>query len=264
MNQPQNPYPNQPIQPQPQQPVQSPSQHQPPQPQTLYQGANPQQLPTGYKRDEQMAKNQDVLQQKQEEFAKDAGLGKINAESFREDREILGLVTTGNLDIPGALPDYVYKWVQYRIPKDSPTMKTREAMTLRVKVRTSAGHVEYVHCWEPVLHDMPECPDLRNKDAEGKRTIGDVMLFRCKRDVHAMIEMEERKMNKRRNASVEDGMINTANMINQRAGKTLVFGGMETYEQHRGGDGVVNSRVKELQLEEQLKSGTVPGLEIGR
>ena len=239
---------------QPLQPQQPPA---PPQP--VYQGANPQQIPAGYKREEQQAKNHDVLQQKVEEMSTAGGVESLNPKALKEDREILGLIVEGNLDIPGALSEYVYKWVQCRIPKDSPGMKVREALTMRMKVRSPAGQVQIIPCWERVTGDMPECPDL--KDAEGSRVLGDTLLVRCKRDVYALIQEQERKLNKQRAASAEVSMVDTAQMINQKAGRPLIFGGVDTYDQ-RFGEGETNSRVRELN--QQLKDGSVPGLDIRR
>ncbi len=245
---------------QPQQPLQQPQQpKQPPVQQPVYQGPNPQQIPAGYKREEQMAKNHDVLQQKVEEMSTAGGIASVNPKAFQEEREILGLIVEGNLDIPGAVAGYVYKWVQCRIPKDSPGMKVREALTMRIKVRSPAGQVQIVPCWERVTGDMPECPDL--KDAEGSRVLGDTLLVRCKVDVYNLIRDQERKLNKQRTAMAEANMVDTAQMINQKAGRPLVFGGVDTYDQ-RFGEGETNSRIRELN--QQLKDGSVPGLETRR
>ncbi len=238
---------------QPQQPLQPPAQ------QPVYQGANPQQIPAGYKRQEQQAKNHDVLQQKVEEMSTAGGVASLNPKALEEDREILGLIVEGNLDIPGAVDGYVYKWVQCRIPKDSPGMKVREVLTMRIKVRSPAGQTQTIPCWERVEGNMPECPDL--KDAEGSRVLGDTLLVRCKRDVYVLIEEQERKLNKQRAATVEAGMVDTAQMINQKAGRPLIFGGVDTYDQ-RFGEGETNSRIRELN--QQLKDGSVPGLDIRR
>lgn len=114
--------------------------------------------PAGYKRDEQLARRQDDLDERLDSAEEDTGVYKVDPKAFEEDREILyKSIDQQMIDVTSRQKGFVYAWVYYG---QSGQM---------VWAKKALG-------WRTVTGDDPECKEHR--EADGTRRIGDTLLMK--------------------------------------------------------------------------------------
>ena len=109
----------------------------------------------GYKREDELAKRKDALQQAIEEKTEAAGLAGINPKSMDPDREILNEVSKGYLNID--MPGYKIQWVNC------------------VNAHGQAVWDSKARGWVPVTVDMLKEVPFGMAKADGSLRVGDVM-----------------------------------------------------------------------------------------
>jgi len=209
--------------------------------------------PPGYKRDEELKRRQDELEQKAEELAAETGKERIDPSKLKPDREIQYYIQRDMLEISNPVPGYIYCWVY----------------------TGQGGHFVWTkkaQGWEVVQGDMPECREAMIKE-DTTRRIGDVILMRIPEEVYAAIEAREEEKRQRQEFSV------TAELqeIGRRYPRVFTvhedlskvqFGGrtladvMERKAAHATARRMAAKRVAMEAIDRKLREGTVPGMEV--
>ena len=127
--------------------------------------------PAGYKRDEQLARRKDDLEQRIEEKESEGVVHRMDPDAFKEDREILyKSIDQKMIEVTDAQPNYVYCWTYYG------------GNSAMVWAKKALG-------WEVVSGDMPECRG--NLEADGTRRIGDTLLMRIPREGYEQLRARQ-------------------------------------------------------------------------
>jgi len=186
---------------------------------------DPQLEPAGYKRDEQLAKRKDELEEAMETSTPEAyAMGDIP-----EDREIMHDVVSGYTRVTNKQPGYEYAWTYD--PVSDPSNIARMGIAER-----------FMRGYEFVQGDMPEAQELKNSTPDGRRRVGDVTLMRCKREVFEKWRKHDEAELKRKEGIFEED-------IQTQPGK-----GVNIYS----GPGI-GQALAGKQFEQMLRTGTVPG-----
>lgn len=167
----------------------------------------------------------------------------------RPDREIR--VATDSLKVTRKQPGYVYYWARF-VSENS--VNQVDQMT-GITVDTPTGMEP---TWEVVNGDMKEARERRA--ADGTRRLGDVMLLRCKEDVHqALREYEQLKIDRQLD-SVEAPLRQFAAATGHTIGRLDLEDPRFRKALKRGHA----ANIAQQQFTDHLRRGTVPGHEVRR
>lgn len=168
--------------------------------------------PAGYKREEELTKRTDILDEEIDKKSQDTLA--VDPSKLEVDREIRYDLDKGELDVTESDPSYVYRWVQCERPSSNPS---RMVDLLRYKSVTVNG--QRYPTWEIVRGDMKEAREKRT--ALGTRQIGDAMLMRCHRNTFEIIENEERRKRSNRQFGIDDRLVELAMSAGTKAGQQV-------------------------------------------
>ena len=189
--------------------------------------------PSGYKRDEELKKRTDELQQKAEEASKDTIA--IDPKKMEIDREMQMLLRRGDgaIQVSNAQPGFHYVWAaEYNTNKIDIVNKMRVG-------------------YEVVQGNDPEAREYQ--DVDTKRRMGDVILMRIPDERYAQIQAHEyEKAN--RYSGYEDSELNT--LIAKSGG--LLKRAESPVAIRR--EAIRTQAIKGV--DQMLRNGTVPGLDV--
>lgn len=202
----------------------------------------------GWKRDEQMAKRTDALQEAAEKAEAQREVYPIKPEAFDPEREILNQLN--ELEVENAQPGRRYFWCY----------EGQNGRFIMLAQRMG---------WTVVQSDDLEAPSLR--DVRGYRKIGDTILMWCTEEQYHKIEYMREYKNLQRERSVDAGLreLNdryrgkgihivdpTQKQMGPRGGNL-----MEAMEKGAKHQGAVRTAMRGV--DKMLRDGTVPGLPKG-
>lgn len=121
--------------------------------------------PSGYARDEELARRKDTLEEKLETEAPE--VYPIDESAFQPDREILQRLDQQMLEVSKRKPEYIYCWVYFG--QNGQQVWAKKALG-----------------WEVVTGTEPEATE--HKEVDGTRRIGDVLLMRVHKRRFAQLE----------------------------------------------------------------------------
>lgn len=199
--------------------------------------------PAGYKREEELSRRQDQLDQQLDEKSQQSYA--IDPSKMEPDREILNDLDKGFLTPPNADPNYKYAWIQCRHPVDHPSRMVETKLQERVKVNG-----EWIRPWKVVKGTDSDGQGLPHT-AENTCTIGDVLLMRCRKDHHALLDLEHRRKSYERYYSTDSNLVEVALQYGAAAGE-------DAYNKYRD-----NANFK-TKLDNALRTGTLPGVQFNR
>lgn len=142
--------------------------------------------PAGYKRDEELAKRKDELEQKGEEQF--GNIGKIPDAFFEEDREIQDAIHKDYMAIGVGHPLYVTKWVNFVNLHSQEVWRAKADGWL-----VADGKV------------FPEAKHLVCEDSTIR--VGDVMLMYIRKDRHMQLMLREEKKRLKRELGIEEEIV---------------------------------------------------------
>lgn len=202
--------------------------------------------PPGHARDEEMRKRQDELEAKIDRLMAALDVEAIDGAAMQEimeDREIAGHLADGHLFVTNADPAYMYKWVDF--------FHASGTMAWQAK---AAG-------WIQVSGDDKECYEHRKED--GSRRVGDVMLFKMRKDLHFLMEQREEKKRIAREYGVESTLEDLADRNPGIRFFSTTSGDLpESAKRRMEGNARTQAarRVAMKSVDGMLRKGTVPGM----
>jgi hypothetical protein len=202
----------------------------------------------GYKRDEQLAKRKDALQQAAEEAGDYGEKYAFDPDKLEPDNEILQL--RDELWVDNKQEGYRYCWVYEGLRGREVTKKRRLG-------------------WTVVQSADPECPEI--KDARGYRVIGDTILMRVPEERAMMLDAIEEKKRREREDGIggrlremgekyrHKGLIvhDDASKIKSPGGGNLI----ETMQSKARGSAAARS-IAQKGVDKMIRQGTVPGMPV--
>ncbi|RLI53354.1 MAG: hypothetical protein DRP09_15935 [Candidatus Thorarchaeota archaeon] len=170
------------------------------------------------------------LEEAAEKLNEESGVHAIDASAFKEDREILDKINL--LEVSNKQKGYVYKWVYYGL--NGQAVWRMKALGYKV-----------------VTGKMPEA--IEQKEADGTRRIGDVLLMRIPEKQAKIIDkkMEEKRL--RQQFGVESSLVELGSKYSRKGIK--VHTGEAGINLAQGAQGVASKA-----RDKMLREGTVPGL----
>lgn len=204
-------------------------------------GPVPADLPAGDTRKDALKAAYDELQRKSEEIAAELGLERPDPRSFRRVRDESIRPHDPDLRILHPDKNYVYSWV-YRDPRG--TLANRIV------------HSYEARGWEVVTGSMPEAKGMR-VNAENAVWNADCVLMRCRKDVRLVAEQKDWEKRRRREGISED--------LLEKGRKYGVNVREEIPAQVR--PQVKQAFAKQMaqtQFEKAIRTGTLPGMPVGR
>lgn len=209
--------------------------------------------PAGPKRRNAMARSKDELDEERD--GKEVAVRALK--DIQIDGEIISNFNSG--EVSNANPAFFYKWARYVKPYGGTAPVDYD---LALTIRTSSHGVMKV--WEKVNGSMVEA--IEHREVDGTRKVGDVMLIRCRRDVHACLRRWENEKVAIRAASAG----NALQTIGDRTGVGVRV--QDVAVSKRGYDDPVMQRafkhaaaneIANRQLDAQIREGRVAGLGVG-
>jgi len=215
--------------------------------------------PAGYKRDEELAKRHDDLQEAAELKADENEVGAIpnNHDAFNPERnrEIQHAIHKHYLDIGTDSLQYKTKWVNY---VNLNAQKVWEAKSDGWQVAT--------------VREFPEAREMGAVREDNTIRVGDVMLMFITIDQHRALDEKQRQKRLRQQYGVEADIHDLAERTNSRQGQA-VFAGVST--PHIGVTGKISESTSQRpgvssaarkvalnHLGNKMKQGTIPGVPI--
>ncbi len=197
----------------------------------------------GYKRDEELAKRKDTLEQRIEEEAPE--VYRADPAAFEEDREILYDLQHDMLEVSNADPEYMYCWVYYG--QNQQQVWAKKSLGWRV-VGVGAESANDKEC-------------LEHKEVDGSRRIGDVLLMKTpKANYDKIVKAQER-----RRAAQELGVSSNVMALADKYGlkvhddlSTVQVGPqtlMEVAQKRAGAE-----KVAMRHIDRKLRKGEIPGI----
>lgn len=199
-------------------------------------GPKPTLPPAGHKRDEELLKRQDQLDEKAETQAAKLDMGAIDPDVLKAERELLN--SMDSTMVTDADPNYHYTWVNFQ---------SYHGWAVKSKLAFRG--------WEVVNGSMPEASECRQVD--GTRKLGDVLLMRIKIDRYNILKaLEEEDRNKFNQTPTS----NLSALADKYANKGLILRVNDTRDlkhmesRHRG------AMAAQEKFETGLRDGTIQGV----
>ena len=204
--------------------------------------------PPGHKRVEELKKRTDVLAEAAE--TQPIEREPIDPKKFTVDRELARLIVDGGLEVTNPQPGYRYAWVRFGKGQMDQVHYKRS-----MRVKDQDGNIYPV--WEVVGGDMPESREQRN--VEGLRVVGDVLLMRALEERYAAIEAYGAEMRRRQQEGVNNELIAKG----EKYGIT-VHTDVNDPVLKRAMVHATASSIASQQLNQHIREGTVPGMQVRR
>lgn len=191
---------------------------------------------------EEWDKRKDAL----EEAAADDPREAIDPEKLEPDREIQQKFQHGDLPVSNPQAGYDYCWVQAAPQWGGQFIFAAQS-----------------HGWQVVRGDMPEAPEYAESDSAGRptgnRRVGDVILMRIRKEVRAArkAQLDRRRLLKQADLEASEEM----QAIARRHRGIKVHTGTAALDRMRKHELAKHLAAK--QLEARLRTGMVPGMEMG-
>lgn len=150
--------------------------------------------PKGPKRADAMARAKDELEEQATTLSDEHGV--VDPKKLVIENEIAQHFNS--LEVSNAQEGYVYLWARFKADMGGvPQVQMKLAMTVKTNQGVKA-------CWEVVNGDMPEAIERKGSGPDTARYIGDVILLRCRTEIHAAIRRyEEQKHERIRTGAME-------------------------------------------------------------
>lgn len=211
--------------------------------------------PAGDAQRDELKRREDQLHARAEKEIPQGGA--IRSDVLKEDREVLSEIYDFNgynqLQVKGALPDYVYKWVKIATANSPTDMVAQEQVFAVIDADGNR-----VPCWEVVCGSMPEASDC--KDATGVRRIVDVILMRCRKDRYEALMRYQAEQHARQVAGVNATALEMGERLR---GRGITVSEIGTTPQDWVKTRQEGMRHLAMQgLGNQIREGTVPGLPV--
>jgi len=215
--------------------------------------------PAGYKRDEELTKRHDDLQEAAELKAEENEVGAIPADhdafNPERNREIQHAIHKHYLDIGTDSLQYKTKWVNY---VNANAQKVWEAKTDGWQVAT--------------VREFPEAREMGAVREDNTIRVGDVILMFMPIEQHRILDEKQRQKRLRQQYGVEAEIHDLAERTNSRQGQA-VFAGVSTPNigvtgkisestSQQPGVSSVARKVALNHLGNKMKQGTIPGVPI--
>ena len=199
--------------------------------------------PVGYKRDEELSKRTDALEEKIETEAPE--VYPIDPKVFEEDREILyKSIDQQMVEVTNKQKDFIYAWTYYL------------QNSVQVWAKRALG-------WRVVKGTDPEC--IEHKEVDGTRRIGDTLLMRIPRERYEMLEADAIKRKEDQHKGVGSRLLDLA-----ERGRSHGLKVHEDLTQVRSPDGSTLMDVVEKRsgahktamkhIDKKLRDGDLPGM----
>lgn len=197
--------------------------------------------PPGYKRDEELARRQDELDERMDEAPE---VYPIDESAFEEDRDILYELERDMLEVSNPVPGYTYCWAYYG--QNGQMVWAKKALGWRV---VSAGD--------------KECEE--HKEADGTRRIGDVLLMKIPTERYKLILESQRRRREAQQIGVSADVIAYAqkhglkvheDLSTVKVGANTLMDVMQRKADRQTGA----KRVATQYLDKKLREGNVPGV----
>ncbi len=202
----------------------------------------------GHSRDEELLRRTDTLEQKADELEAKLEITKMDSKNFEPDREILKHYKDGDLPVSNKDDNYVYCWV-YRDPYNR--LGGRQVMQKKVQG------------WEVISGDMKE--SYENRDVNGYRIVGDVLLMRIRLDRYMKIIKERDENNVRRREGITSNLEEKAMEARRRGMGVTVHTKVSDSELKRLGNVAQAQQIAKTQTDEWLRSDKgMPGVPVPR
>lgn len=201
----------------------------------------------GHSRDEELLKRMDTLDEKAESLSNQLEITKVDSKNYEPDREILSHYKDGDLPVSNKDDNYVYCWV-FRDPQNR--LGGRQIMQKKVQT------------WEVVSGDMRE--SWENRDVNGYRIVGDVLLMRIRLDRYMKLIKEREEMVEKRS----QGVTSTLDELAQKANRQGAGIRVHRYVDSAALKQEITSQAKQIaqkQTDEWIKSPKgMPGVPVPR
>lgn len=198
----------------------------------------------GHKRDEELARRKDELEEAVETQTGDTHT--VDPHALTPDRELQRLIRGQNaLAVSHADPAFVYCWVYFGLNGQMVWQKKAQG-------------------WQVVQGDMKEAVEFKHEDSV--RRVGDTLLMRMRRDHYAKLEMAQRKVARRQ----EEGIAAELEELGMKYRRTGIRVHTDPDAQFASGRPMMDIVEKRAArqtamktVDKRLREGTVPGMEIG-
>ncbi len=203
--------------------------------------------PPGHARDEEKRERIDILEEKIEKLMAQLDINAIDGAKMKavmDDREVANHLQEGHLFVTNPDPAYMYKWADF-------------------------AHASGTMCWQAkavgwiqVGGDDTECHEHRKED--GSRRVGDVMLFKMRKDLHFLMRQEEEKQRNLRQYGVEATLEDMADrnpgikFYSTAQGTPLPSAAQARMKNITASQGAQRTAMKHV--DGMLRDGTVPGI----
>lgn len=202
--------------------------------------------PPGHSQDEERRERIDILEEKIEKLTAMLDITKIDGAKMKEvmnDREVADHLQQGHLFVTNPNPAYMYSWKDY-------------------------VHASGTMCWQAkalgwiqVGGDDPECSEHRKED--GSRRVGDVMLFKMRKDHHFIMQQEEEKKRNMRQYGVEATLEDMADRTEGIRFYSTAQGGLPQAAELRMKNSAAAAGARRTAMKHvdgMIRDGTVPGM----
>lgn len=199
----------------------------------------------GYKRDEELARRKDELDEALETQTGEQHT--IDVHDLEPDRELQHLIRERNaLAVSNQDPAFVYCWVYFGLNGQMVWQKKAQG-------------------WQVVQGNMKEGIEFKAEDST--RRVGDTLLMRMRRDYYAKLEMEQKKVAQRQ----AKGISAELEELGMKYGRTGIRVHTDPNAQLASGRPMMKTvgeraaRQTALKtVDKHLRTGTVPGMEVGK
>ena len=201
----------------------------------------------GYARDEEKRSRIDILEEKIAHLTAMLDVTAIDGakmEAVMNDREIASHLQEGHLFVTDPDPVYMYSWKDF--------VHASGTMCWQAK---AAG-------WIQVGGDDKECFEHRKED--GSRRVGDVMLFKMRKDIHFLMRQKEEQQRNLRQYGVEASLMDMADRnpgisFSSTAQENGLPSNVQT--RMRGNAAAQGARRTAMKhIDGMVREGTVPGM----
>ena len=202
--------------------------------------------PAGHKRDEQLSKRKDELDEKLESISEQTGVHKVDPAAFEEDREILyKSIDQQMIEVSNKQEGFVYAWTYFGQSGQ------------QVWAKKALG-------WQVVTGTDKEC--MEHKEADGSRRIGDTLLMRIPRERWEQLEADSIRRKEQQHKGVGSRLLDLAEkgrshgLVVHDDISTVNVGGKSLMDVAESRSAAQQTAIKHI--DKKLRDGTVPGMPL--
>lgn len=198
--------------------------------------------PAGYKRTEELSRRKDQLEQKAEELSEQRDTFGVDPAKMEPDMELQEKIED-SLAVSNPDPAYMYVWVNY-------TQQMRFIKTYR-----SQGY-------EIVQGDDTAASELKGEGADTTRRLGDCILMKIRKDRYLILQRKLKKKREDVQKSVDSGLRLAGEQARRHGAVIHTAENLDPKLLKRMQTQALAAQMAEKALGDEIRSGTVPGMEI--